>query len=94
MERAEADPQPAVVTPAGVVERDLAWGLAKRGIAVYRYDKRTKVAAILRGQPQVDPGEVFILGHSQDYAGWKQAFQGHSGATFKFLRFAKVLKDF
>lgn len=71
--------------------RDLAWGLAKRGIVVYRYDKRTKVApqafqaayqdhmtvqeetvldaaaaaAILRGQPPVDPGKVFILGHSQ-----------------------------
>lgn len=139
LERAEADPQPARVPPAGVVEqalafgkapfvlpgtltlpagkgpwpalvlvhgsgpqdrdgtiganapfRDLAWGLARRGIAVYRYDKRTRAApqafnsefkermtvqeetvldaaeaaTILRGQPQVDPGRVFVLGHS------------------------------
>jgi dipeptidyl aminopeptidase/acylaminoacyl peptidase len=32
--------------------RDLAWGLASRGIAVLRYDKRTKVhAALIAGNP-------------------------------------------
>ena len=72
--------------------KDLAWGLASRGIAVLRYDKRSKVygakivadpkleasltvkeetiddalaaAALLRRTPKVDPGRVFILGHS------------------------------
>ncbi len=69
--------------------RDLAWGLASSGIAVLRYDKRTKaygtemaaagpsitvkeetiddaLAAIdqLRQTPGVDPGRVFVAGHS------------------------------
>ncbi len=61
--------------------RDLAWGLAERGIAVLRYDKRKRfpkdftvreeviddaaaAAAVLRKTPNVDPGNVFILGHS------------------------------
>jgi len=66
--------------------RDLAWGLASNGIAVLRYDKRTRaygpkiprdiglddeviadaLAALesLRGRPEVDPGRVFLLGHS------------------------------
>jgi dienelactone hydrolase len=69
--------------------RDLAWGLASRGIAVLRYDKRTfvypaamkaqldtltvrqettddAIAAIglLRDTPRVDPGRVFLAGHS------------------------------
>lgn len=69
--------------------RDLAHGLAARGIAGVRYVKRSKehgarlmrehaeitveqetiadaVAAVrwLRAQPQVDPGRVFVLGHS------------------------------
>ena len=69
--------------------RDLAWGLASNGIAVLRYDKRTKahgteiaseidtltvreevtddaVAAVdlLRATPGVDPGRVFLAGHS------------------------------
>ena len=69
--------------------RDLAWGLASNGIAVLRYDKRTKahgpemasqvdkitvreevtddaVAAVdlLRTTPGIDPGRVFVAGHS------------------------------
>jgi dienelactone hydrolase len=67
--------------------RDLAEGLASRGIAVLRYDKRTKIygdkmgdmdftiqdetvddalnaIALLRRQPEVDPGRVYVLGHS------------------------------
>jgi dienelactone hydrolase len=71
--------------------QDLAWGLATRGIAVLRYDKRTKVygarfldpevggsltvreetiadalagAELLKKTPGVDPGRVYILGHS------------------------------
>lgn len=66
--------------------RDLAWGLASRGIAVLRYDKRTRVHGsalppdlgleeeviedallaldLLRGRPEVDEGNVFLLGHS------------------------------
>jgi hypothetical protein len=68
--------------------KDLAQGLASQGIAVLRYDKRTKAypqemaqvqnltvkeeavddaaAAVdfLRGQPQIDPQQVFVLGHS------------------------------
>jgi dienelactone hydrolase len=66
---------------------DLAEGLASRGIAVLRYDKRTKIygpqmstlpftikeelvedavmaIALLRTQPEVDPKQVFALGHS------------------------------
>lgn len=66
---------------------DIAEGLASRGIAVLRYDKRTKVygpkmseagftlqeetiedavraIALVRRQPEVDPGLVFVLGHS------------------------------
>ncbi|MFC5002259.1 alpha/beta fold hydrolase [Dactylosporangium cerinum] len=66
--------------------KDLAWGLASRGVAVLRFDKVTHthphvsapgftvfdeyvphaVAAVdlLRRQPAVDPGRVFVLGHS------------------------------
>ena len=69
--------------------RDLAWGLASRGIAVLRYEKRTKVytarlkkevdtltvkeetiddaleaVAFLRGRPEIDAQQVFVLGHS------------------------------
>ena len=68
--------------------RDLSWGLASRGIASLRYDKRTYVhgnkiedlsrftveeeviedalAALefLRSQEEINPQEVFILGHS------------------------------
>jgi hypothetical protein len=67
--------------------RDIAWGLASQGIAVLRYDKRTRVyptaidpdtitvreevtddaaAAIdlLRATRGVDPGRVFLAGHS------------------------------
>jgi dienelactone hydrolase len=66
---------------------DIGEGLASRGIAVLRYDKRTSVygqemstipftlreetiddavraIAIARRQPEVDPGRVFVLGHS------------------------------
>jgi dienelactone hydrolase len=66
---------------------DLAEGLASRGVAVLRYDKRTKVyaakmsqmdytveqetvedavraAALLRHQAGIDPGRIFVLGHS------------------------------
>ncbi len=70
--------------------RDLAWGLASQGIAVLRYEKRTKAHSkkftpellarltsqeeviddalsavrLLRQTPQVDPGRIFVLGHS------------------------------
>jgi uncharacterized protein len=68
--------------------KDIAQGLASQGIAVLRYDKRTKVypqemmqvtdftvknetiddavAAVeyLRGQPSIDPGQIFVVGHS------------------------------
>jgi hypothetical protein len=69
--------------------RDLAWGLASRGIAVLRYEKRTRAygarmkreldsitvkeetiddaleaAALLRARPEIDPQQVFVLGHS------------------------------
>jgi dienelactone hydrolase len=68
---------------------DIAHGLAQQGIAVLRYDKRTKarphdladrtdytiddettndaVLAIdkLASQPHIDPGHVFVFGHSQ-----------------------------
>ncbi|MGW4956309.1 alpha/beta hydrolase family protein [Nonomuraea sp. NPDC004186] len=66
--------------------KDLAWGLASRGVAVLRYDKVTHVHAdrlagdftmadeyvphtvaavhLLRRRPEVDPGRVFVLGHS------------------------------
>jgi uncharacterized protein len=68
--------------------KDVAWGLASRGVAVARFDKVTHahprevvqdhgftvaqeylphaVAAIglLRERPAVDPGRVFLLGHS------------------------------
>ena len=67
---------------------DIARGLAARGIAVLRFDKRTKArpqdfangeftiddettddaaAAVdaLRGSDGIDPGRVFVLGHSQ-----------------------------
>jgi dienelactone hydrolase len=69
--------------------KDLAWGLASRGVAVLRFDKVTSVhpaevredrsftptaeyvpaatAAIqlLQNTPGVDPGRVFVLGHSE-----------------------------
>lgn len=67
--------------------RDIAWGLAQRGVAVLRTDKRTlalaaslhadtltleqeyledvaAAAALLREQAQVNPGRVFLVGHS------------------------------
>jgi len=70
--------------------RDLAWGLASQGIAVLRYEKRTKAHAdkitpelkarltvqeeaiddalsavqLLRQTPGIDPGRVYVLGHS------------------------------
>jgi dienelactone hydrolase len=69
--------------------RDLAWGLASQGIAVLRYDKRTKIYAeqlgserdsltvkeeviddtleavtLLRSRPEIDPQQIFMLGHS------------------------------
>jgi dienelactone hydrolase len=70
--------------------RDLAWGLASQGIAVLRYDKRTKAHAdqitselratwtvqeeviddalaavrLLRRTPGIDPGRIYVLGHS------------------------------
>lgn len=72
------------------VFKDLAWGLATRGIAVLRYEKRTREYAgkftgdlmrnltvqeeviddalaaveLLKTRPEIDPGEVFIIGHS------------------------------
>jgi dienelactone hydrolase len=69
-----------------LVFRDLAEGLASRGVAVLRYDKRTKIypeqftgtstvreetmddtvsaVALLRSRPEIDPGNIVILGHS------------------------------
>ena len=69
--------------------KDLAWGLASQGIAVLRYEKRTKqygtvlakqldnitvydetvqdaqaAVVLLRSTPGIDPGKVFVLGHS------------------------------
>jgi uncharacterized protein len=70
--------------------RDLAWGLASQGIAVLRYEKRTKAHAekftperiaritsqeeviddalsavqLLRQTPRIDPGRIYVLGHS------------------------------
>jgi dienelactone hydrolase len=69
--------------------RDIAWGLASRGITVLRYDKRTKVhraqmmerlatltvkeeviddalaaIALLRSRSEIDPQQIFLLGHS------------------------------
>lgn len=67
--------------------KDLAWGLATRGVTVLRFDKVTHVHSsvinepgytmtqeyvphavsalrLLRQQPGVDPGRVFVLGHS------------------------------
>ena len=68
--------------------QDLAWGLAKKGVAVLRYDKRThahqkecaalatftvqeetvsdavSAVASLCSMPDVDPHQVFALGHS------------------------------
>lgn len=69
--------------------RDLAWGLASQGIAVLRYEKRTKqyaakmaaslegltvneetvadalaAVSLLRHTEGIDPGRVFVLGHS------------------------------
>jgi len=70
------------------VFKDLAEGLASRGVAVLRYEKRTrqyaaqmatqteltvqqetvedavKAAALLRSTAEIDPGRVFVLGHS------------------------------
>ncbi len=72
--------------------RDIAWGLASKGIAVLRYEKRTRVYSqklssdkqllslftvdeetvadavsavdLLRRTDGIDPGRVFVLGHS------------------------------
>jgi dienelactone hydrolase len=69
--------------------RDLAWGLASRGIVVFRYTKRTQkytvqssddpirltvedetisdaraAVALVAKQPNVNPKQVFLLGHS------------------------------
>lgn len=70
--------------------RDLAWGLASHGIAVLRYEKRTRqhaalfteevlsrltsreettddalaAVALLRQTEDIDPAQVFVLGHS------------------------------
>jgi uncharacterized protein len=69
--------------------KDLAWGLASRGVAVYRYTKRTQkygakstadpakltvndetiddaraAVALLSQQKDVDPKQIFVLGHS------------------------------
>lgn len=71
--------------------RDLAWGLASAGLAVLRYEKRTRVfgpriaagsdfgrftvreeavddaaaaVRLLKGRAGIDPGRVFVLGHS------------------------------
>ncbi len=70
--------------------RDLAWGLASQGVAVLRYEKRTKAHArqftpeitarltvqeevvddalaavhLLRQTPGIDPGRIYVLGHS------------------------------
>ncbi|WP_067126914.1 alpha/beta hydrolase family protein [Microtetraspora malaysiensis] len=68
--------------------KDLAWGLASRGVAVLRFDKVTHVhgaqvadtpgftmseeyvphavaaVRLLQAQPRVDPGRVFVVGHS------------------------------
>lgn len=68
--------------------RDIAQGLAERGVAVLRYDKRTRVhpfafaadpdagvdeesthdavaaVAALQATPGIDPGRVFVFGHS------------------------------
>lgn len=72
---------------ANRIFRDIAEGLASRGIAVLRYDKRTKIygnrmgymdftlqdetvddavraVALLRKEPGIDPGRIYILGHS------------------------------
>jgi dienelactone hydrolase len=69
--------------------KDLAWGLATRGIAVLRFDKVTfahpaevtadpqftvvdeyvtdasSAIGILRADPAVDPGRIYLAGHSQ-----------------------------
>ena len=69
--------------------RDIAHGLAERGVAVLRYDKRTRVhpiafafnkeagvdeestddtmaaVAALQTTPGIDPGRVFVFGHSR-----------------------------
>ena len=93
-------PVPAVVLLAGSgpsdrdgtigsnkVLKDLAWGLASRGIATLRFDKVTyahrdalppeptlafeyvdhaiAAAAQLRSHPSIDPGHVYLLGHSE-----------------------------
>ncbi|HEV2176054.1 MAG TPA: alpha/beta fold hydrolase [Terriglobia bacterium] len=69
--------------------KDLAWGLASRGIAVLRYNKRTlehpvelqqhfagftvmdetvndarAAVALAAAQPEIDPKQVYVLGHS------------------------------
>ena len=72
------------------VFREEAWGLAARGVAVFRYDKRATVHAarfrargrpatmeeefvedgmeavrLLQRTPGVEPGRVYVIGHSQ-----------------------------
>lgn len=67
--------------------KDVAWGLASQGVAVLRYEKRTRVHAaqmdfanvtieeeavadalaalrLVRAQPEIDAGRVYLLGHS------------------------------
>jgi dienelactone hydrolase len=69
--------------------RDLAWGLAERGIATLRYDKRSLARPqdliavgedltvreeviddalaglqLLRNRPEINPGALFVVGHS------------------------------
>lgn len=72
------------------VFKDLAWGLGTQGIAVLRYEKRTReyagkftgdlmrnltvqeeviddalaAVALLKNRPEIDPNEVYIIGHS------------------------------
>jgi dienelactone hydrolase len=89
---------------------DIARGLAAQGIAVLRYEKRTKarpqdfidgkytmdeettndaVAAVaaLRAAPGIDPGKVFVLGHSQG-AMLAPRIAQHSGQVAGLVLFA------
>lgn len=71
---------------ANKVFRDIAWGLASQGIAVFRYEKRSKyypegwndnwtvkeevvddalgAVSSLRNINEIDPNNIFLLGHS------------------------------
>lgn len=89
---------------------EIARGLAAQGIAVLRYEKRTKarpqdfadgkytmdeettddaVAAVaaLRTTPGIDPGKVFVLGHSQGGM-LAPRIAGHSGHVAGLILFA------